>query len=118
MVGSLVSAPQEGELIEESASLNQAVHQIISGHHQSLLVTRGGNMVGILRLADVFHEVSNRIMSCRVRSEIMKASFQEDIIYERGCHNFHNSEEDRLDSIRLQCSQAWGFFFLVYLSPP
>jgi CBS domain-containing protein len=65
-VGSLVSDPQEGELIEESASLNQAVHQIILGHHQSLLVTKGGKIVGILRLADVFQDVSNRIMACKV----------------------------------------------------
>ena len=30
------------------------IHQLVLGHHQSLLVTRGDKIVGILRLTDVF----------------------------------------------------------------
>lgn len=65
-VGSLVSAPLEGEIIEDDATLNKAVHQMIMGHHQSLLVTSGKSIVGILRLTDVFREVTNRIKACRI----------------------------------------------------
>lgn len=54
----------EGEFVEENASLNEAIHQLIMGHHQSLLVTRGKDIVGILRLTDVFREISNKISSC------------------------------------------------------
>ena len=53
--------PTEGEYIEEQATLNEAVHQLVMGHHQSLLVTRGKEIVGILRVTDVFLEVCNTI---------------------------------------------------------
>ena len=46
------------EMIDESAPLDQAVHQLVHGKLQSLLVTRGGRIVGILRLSDVFTAVS------------------------------------------------------------
>ena len=49
--------PDEGEFVEAEATLNEAVHQLIMGHHQSLLVTEKGKIVGILRLTDVFKEV-------------------------------------------------------------
>jgi CBS domain-containing protein len=65
-VGSIVSAPLEGEVVEEDATLDKAVHQMIMGHHQSLLVTSGERIVGILRLSDVFKEVSNRIKACKI----------------------------------------------------
>lgn len=56
----------EGEYVEETASLNEALHQLILGHHQSLLVTRGDDIVGILRLTDVFKEVSEEIKRCGI----------------------------------------------------
>ncbi len=46
----------EGEYIEADASLCEAVHMLVMGHHQSLLVTRDEKIVGILRLTDVFKE--------------------------------------------------------------
>jgi len=39
---------------------------MIMGHHQSLLVTSGEGIVGILRLSDVYKEVSNRIKACKI----------------------------------------------------
>jgi hypothetical protein len=56
--------PTESEYVEEGASLNEAMHQLIMGHHQSLLVMRGEKTVGILRLTDVFDEVYQRIKTC------------------------------------------------------
>ncbi len=53
----------EGEYIKEDACLNEAVHQLIMGHHQSLLVSRGEEIVGVLRLTDVFMEI------CAARKE-------------------------------------------------
>jgi CBS domain-containing protein len=46
--------PTEGEFIEEDASLDLAIHLLVIGHHQSLLVTRKEKIVGLLRLTDVF----------------------------------------------------------------
>jgi len=65
-VGQIVSSPLEGESIDSDASLNQAVHQMIMGHHQSLLITSKGEIVGILRLTDVFDEVGKRMKACRI----------------------------------------------------
>lgn len=65
-VGKLVSSPLEGEVVDQDASLNQGIHQLILGHHQSLLVTSKGEVVGILRLADVFTEVARRMRACMV----------------------------------------------------
>jgi hypothetical protein len=65
-VGSIVAAPVEGEFVDADGTLDRGAHQMIIGHHQSLLVTSGERFVGILRLTDVFREVSNRIKSCKI----------------------------------------------------
>ena len=60
-VKDLVPAPTAGEYISEAGTLNEAVHQLVIGRHQSLLVTRDGRVVGILRLSDVFEQVCDKI---------------------------------------------------------
>ena len=60
--------PTEGEFIEESAGLNEAVHQFVMGHHQSLLVTRDMKIVGILRVTDVFKEICEIIVTGHVET--------------------------------------------------
>ncbi len=57
----LLHAPREKELIDEAASLERAIHQLVAGHFMSLLVTREGRIIGILRLVDVFDAVSRMI---------------------------------------------------------
>jgi len=49
--------PTEGEYVDENASLDMALHQLTAGSNLSLLVTRGADIVGILRLSDVFAAV-------------------------------------------------------------
>lgn len=56
--------PTEGEYVEENASLNEAINQLVVGHHQSLLVTGEEGIVGILRLTDVFREICQAIKEC------------------------------------------------------
>lgn len=56
-VKDIMYTPSEGEYVDENASLREAIHQFVMGHHQSLLVTREGNIVGVLRLTDVFKAV-------------------------------------------------------------
>jgi CBS domain-containing protein len=65
-VGSIMHKPTEGEYVEESAGLDEAIHQLVMGHHQSLLVTRGDEIVGVLQLSDVFNEICVRMESCEV----------------------------------------------------
>jgi len=65
-VKDVMNALSGGEYIGEMATLSEAVIQLLVGKHQSLLVTRGNEIVGILRLTDVFMKVSDMISSCRI----------------------------------------------------
>ena len=56
--------PTEGEYVKEDASVDEAINQLIMGHHQSLLVARDREIVGILRLTDVFMEIVQVIKAC------------------------------------------------------
>jgi len=56
--------PTEGEYVSEDATLELAIHQLIIGHHQSLLVTGRKKIVGILRLTDVFAAVFHKMKEC------------------------------------------------------
>ena len=57
----------EGNFIEEDATLDQAIHQLIVGYHQNVLVTQEGDkeIVGVLRLYDVFKRVAGIIKRCK-----------------------------------------------------
>ncbi len=58
--------PTEGEYIDEGASMDEAIHLLVMGHHHSLLVTRGEEIVGILKLTDVFSEVFHIMKTCEI----------------------------------------------------
>ena len=66
-VKDIMYTPTEGEYVHQEATLDQALHQLVVGHHQSLLVTKDGKeIVGILRLTDVFQEVCEMIKVCQL----------------------------------------------------
>ncbi len=58
--------PGEGEFVEEDATMDTAIHLLVMGRHQSLLVTRNESIVGILRQSDVFKVVCDHIKACRI----------------------------------------------------
>jgi CBS domain-containing protein len=58
LVKEIMHTPTEGEYIEEDAS----IHRLVVGHHHSLLVTQGNDIVGILRLTDVFSLISQKLL--------------------------------------------------------
>ena len=62
----LLHAPAEGEFIDEDASLAEGIHQLALEHHQSLLVTKGKKIVGILRQRDMFKEVVETLSLCEL----------------------------------------------------
>ena len=62
-VKDIMYTPGSDEYVEENESLGNAIHHLIMGHHQSLLVTRDKDIVGILRLTDVFNEIFQRMDS-------------------------------------------------------
>jgi CBS domain containing-hemolysin-like protein len=63
-VKDIMYTPEEGEFVPEDSTLNEAIHQLVVGRHQSLLVTKNDQVVGILRLTDVFAEISKVLESC------------------------------------------------------
>lgn len=56
----------ENEFIEIDATLDMAIHQLVMGHHQSLIVKEGDSIVGILRLTDVFVAVFHAMKECSI----------------------------------------------------
>lgn len=60
-VGDFIQTPSEGEYIDGNATLGEAIHQLIAYPTLSLLVTSGDQVVGILRLSDVFAKICDII---------------------------------------------------------
>lgn len=58
--------PSEGEYIDVSATMDDTIHQLIVGKHHSLLVTDGTDIVGIVRLTDVFEYVRLRLETMQI----------------------------------------------------
>jgi CBS domain-containing protein len=58
--------PEEGEYVQADDTMALAMHQLVMGHHQSLLVTRSGNIIGILRLTDVFTQIVETMKECNL----------------------------------------------------
>ena len=66
IVKDIMYTPTQGEFVKDDSSLDEAIHQLVVGHHQSLLVTKDKEIVGILRLTDVFKEICQRIKACAI----------------------------------------------------
>lgn len=65
-VKEVMHAPTKDEYVEAEATLDEAIHRLILGSHQSLIVTRGAEILGILRLTDVFQEITSVAKTCGV----------------------------------------------------
>jgi len=67
IVKDIMYTPAEGEYVREDASFDEAVHMLVIGHHQSLLVTnaKGNKVIGVLRLVDVFNEICEMIKASK-----------------------------------------------------
>lgn len=65
-VNTIMTVPKDREMIEPEATLNEAIHQLVMGHHQSLMVKSGDDVIGVLRLTDVFDLVAQTIQQCEL----------------------------------------------------
>lgn len=65
-VKEFVKSFDQGELVDAETSLNEAIHMLVVGQLQSLLVLRKDEVVGILRLTDVFNEVFRMVKACQL----------------------------------------------------
>lgn len=71
-VKEFMHVPTKEEYIEDSASMNEAIHRLIIGQHHSLLVTDGSETVGVLRLTDVFELIHLRLKALELAARIEK----------------------------------------------
>lgn len=72
-VKKIMYSPEKGEFVKESATMDEAIHRLIIGRHHSLLVTSDrdpSEIVGILRLSDVFEFVSDSMLECELPSDV------------------------------------------------
>ena len=65
-VEDFMSKLTEGEFIDVDASLDKAIHLMVMGHYQSLMVKKGDKVVGVLRLTDVFAAVFHVMKTCNI----------------------------------------------------
>jgi len=65
-VRDIVRELKEAEIIEEDATLDEAVHRMIVEKLQSLVVRKEKQFVGILRLVDVAERVRSMIKACEL----------------------------------------------------
>lgn len=64
-VDTFMRRPREGETIDADATLDEAIHQFVMGHHNSLLVAEGDAIIGILRVTDVFEAICESVSACQ-----------------------------------------------------
>ena len=57
--------PADAEYLDEDDSLEHAIHRYIVGTHQPLLVRSNGTITGVLRLGDIFEEITKRMIACK-----------------------------------------------------
>ncbi|MFC1876873.1 CBS domain-containing protein [Thermodesulfobacteriota bacterium] len=66
-VSDVMHTPEKMEYIEETATLENALHLYVMGIHQPLIVNnKDGKVTGVLRFGDVFEVVRQRLLSCNV----------------------------------------------------
>lgn len=58
-----MQTPSEGEYVDEMTSIDTAMYQLVIGTHLSLIVTRGDDITGLLRMSDVFAAVFHAMKS-------------------------------------------------------
>jgi len=64
-VRDFMQIPSEGEFVQETDTMNIAMHRIVMGRHHSLLVTRDKEIVGILRSTDLFNALYDMMAECK-----------------------------------------------------
>lgn len=57
---------EPGECIRADADVCEAIHQFIIGQHQGLLVVKNDEIIGILRLTDVFMKIFKLMKQCAI----------------------------------------------------
>jgi len=65
-IAAVFEKPLERQFIRKSAPLNEAIHRLIINDEAWLLAEEKDRIVGLLRICDVFSEVSARAKQCKI----------------------------------------------------
>ena len=65
-VKDFMNSPEEGECVGVDASICEAIHLFVMSQNQGLLVVSKDEIVGILRLSDVFMKVFEMMKQCEL----------------------------------------------------
>lgn len=67
IVKNFMNTHDEKEFIKAGATINEAIHALVLGQIQSLLVTEKQEIIGVLRLTDVFDAVADEVEKCEIK---------------------------------------------------
>lgn len=65
-VAEVMYTPEDMEFLEESDSLEKALHEYVMGVHQPLMVKNGDQVTGVLRFGDLFEVVREEMLTCKL----------------------------------------------------
>ncbi|MFW6243664.1 MAG: hypothetical protein ACOC15_00845 [Desulfovibrionales bacterium] len=66
-VEEVMHRPGEEEYIDEDSSLDKALHKYVVGVRQPLIVRKGKEVTGVLRVGDMFEEIRKQILACSLK---------------------------------------------------
>ncbi|MBE1423408.1 CBS domain-containing protein [Desulfomicrobium macestii] len=72
LIRNFVSSPSAGQTVMVTDSLDKALHRFVMNRHDSLFVTDGGRLVGMLAFSDVYAHLSATMKDACAISPIMK----------------------------------------------
>ena len=63
-VAEAMHIPDNVEFLDEDDSLEKALHEYVMGVHQPLLVTKEGQVTGVLRFGDLYEVIRGQMLAC------------------------------------------------------
>ncbi|MFV0421940.1 CBS domain-containing protein [Oleidesulfovibrio sp.] len=63
-IADVMHLPEAAEFVDEDDTVEHALHRYILGVHQPLLVQKDGDVIGVLRLGDVFDFLRTKMTEC------------------------------------------------------
>ncbi len=94
-VKSIMYEPSCAEFIAEDSSIAKCIHSLVIGQHHSLLVASQNEIVGILRLVDIFHEVYGVMKE----NELLDSAKENELLSRMNEHELLNSTKEISNSM-------------------
>jgi CBS domain-containing protein len=63
-IESFIKLPTPDHMVRADDSMDKAFHLFVLGRHDSLFVTDGGAIVGVIRFSDVYREIVHSMREC------------------------------------------------------